>query len=109
MTEVLSFQRLFRTALFLGLCHVAVLDAQHDVGAGAAAGGLLEELTSLQGRGQACDSAVSGPPCLAVVIRLPVTPAIRSVPNHLLWPGTVPQDISAIKRVDGCIVLHPAL
>lgn len=45
---MLNVQKLFWTALFLGLCHVAVLDAQHDEGAGAAAGGLLEELASLQ-------------------------------------------------------------
>lgn len=45
---MLNVQKLLRTALFLGLCHIAVLDAQHDVGTGAAAGGLLEELASLQ-------------------------------------------------------------
>lgn len=106
---VSSVQRLFRTALFLGLRHVAVLDAQHDVGTGAAAGGLLEELASLQRRGQACHRTVSGPPRLTVVIRLSVTPATGPMPDHLLWPGTVPQDISAIKRVDRSIVLHPAL
>lgn len=85
-TVVSNVQRLFRTALFLGLCHIAVLDAQHDVGTGAAAGGLLEELASLQRRGQACHCTVAGPPCLTVVIRLPVTPAIGAMPDHLLRP-----------------------
>lgn len=86
-TVVLNVQKLFWTALFLGLYHVAVLDAQHDEWAGAAAGGLLEELASLQRWGQACHCTVSGPPRLTVVIRLPVTPAAGPVPDHLLWPA----------------------
>ena len=39
--------------LFFGVGDVAVLDAEDDVGAGAATGGLLEKLLGVQGGGQA--------------------------------------------------------
>ena len=64
----------------------AVLDAQHYVGAGAAAGCLLKELAGLQGGGQACHCPVACPPRLTVVVCLPLTPRAGAVPDHLLWP-----------------------
>lgn len=71
-----------------GLLHVAVLHTQHDVGAGAAAGGLLEQTAALQRGRHAAQRAVAHAPCLTVAVDVPLTGAAGAVPHHLLWPGT---------------------
>lgn len=72
--------------LFVGR-REGVLDAEDDVGAGAAAGRLLQEAAALQGRRQARHSVLARPPRFTVMIHLPVALFARSVPDHLLWPG----------------------
>ena len=73
--------------LSLGVAGVAVLDAQHHVGAGAAAGGLLEEAAALQRRRHAGQRRVAHAPRLAEAVDVPQPGAGRPVPHHLLWPG----------------------
>lgn len=90
------------------MCDIAVLDTQHNVVVGAAAWGLVEELAGLQRGRHARHGTVTGPPRLTVVVRLAMAPAARAVPDHFLWPCTVPEDISAIKGVDGGIFFHLA-
>lgn len=46
--QMCGAQKHIWTALFLELRHVAVLDAEDDVGTGTAAGCLMKELTRLQ-------------------------------------------------------------
>lgn len=76
---------LVRMRLSLGVADVAVLDAQHHVGAGAAAGALLEQAAALQRRRHAGQRLVAPRLAEAVDVLLPC--AGRPVPNHLLWPG----------------------
>ena len=73
--------------LFRGVGDVAVLDAEDDVGVGAAAGALLGERAALQGGRQAGHRAVARPPRLAVVVRLPVALGARAMPHHLIRPA----------------------
>lgn len=72
--------------LSLGVVDVAVLDAEHDVGAGAAAGGLLIQGAALQRRGHPRHRPVADSPRLAVAVKVPLTPAGGPVPHHLLRP-----------------------
>lgn len=73
--------------LFFGLRCVGVLDAEDDVGAGAATGGLLQKVAALQWRCQTSHSAVACPPCFTVVVWLSVALVAWSMPDHFLWPG----------------------
>lgn len=73
--------------LFFGLWYEGVLDAENDVGAGAAAGGLLQEEATLEGRGQAGHRSVAGSPGFTVVVGLSLSMDVWAVPHHLLWPG----------------------
>lgn len=73
--------------LSLGVADVAVLDAQHNVGAGAAAGALLQQVAALQGRRHAAQRPVADAPRLAEVVDVALTLVGRPVPHHLLWPG----------------------
>lgn len=66
----------------------AVLYAQHGVGAGAAAGGLLEQAAALQRRRHATERLVAHAPRLAEAVHLLLPRAGRPVPHHLLRPGT---------------------
>lgn len=72
--------------LFFGL-REGVLDAEHDVGAGAAAGRLLQEVAAGERRRQARHRAVAHPPRFTVVVRLPVALVVGAVPDHFLRPG----------------------
>lgn len=58
--------------LLCGLGCDGVLNTEDNVGAGAAAGGLLEEVSTLQRRCPSSYSMVSGPPCFTVVVCLAV-------------------------------------
>lgn len=82
--------------LFFGLRGEGVLDAEHDVGAGAAAGRLLQEVAALERRRQARHRAVAHPPRFTVVVRLPVALFVGAVPDHLLWPGRGRGGVSAV-------------
>lgn len=73
--------------LFFGLWYEGVLDAENDVGAGAAAGRLLQEEATLEGRGQAGHRSVAGSPGFTVVVGLSLAMDVWAVPHHLLWPG----------------------
>lgn len=64
----------------------AVLDAQHDVGAGAAAGALLQQTATLQRRRHAGQRLFAHAPRLAEAVDVPLASASRPVPDHLLWP-----------------------
>lgn len=88
---------------------VAVLDAQNDIGAGAAAGALLQEAATPQGRRYSGQGLLAHPPCLTVAVNVALARAGGSVPDHLLWPGVVCQNVLSIKRVDGHVILHPAI
>lgn len=116
--------------LFFGLRGEGVLDAQHDVGAGAAAGRLLQEVAARERRRQARHRAVAHPPRFTVVVRLPVALFVGAVPDHLVRPGrsrggagsavdsfcgaggagggdsprAVPQDVPAVEGVDGDVL-----
>lgn len=72
--------------LFFGRGHEGVLDAEHDVGARAAAGGLLQEVAALQRGCQTRHGAVASTPRFAVVLHLPVALTARPVPDHFLRP-----------------------
>lgn len=73
--------------LFFGLWYEGVLDAENDVGAGAAAGRLLQEEATLEGRGQAGHRSVAGSPGFTVVVGLSLAMDVWAVPHHLLRPG----------------------
>lgn len=73
-------------ALFFGVCDIAVLNAQHNVGLRAATWRLLEKPPGPQRRCQAGHPLVRRSPSFTVVICLPVAPGARAVPNHLLRP-----------------------
>lgn len=61
--------------LSLGVADVAVLDAQHSVAAGAAAGGLLEQAAALQRRRHAGQRPVAHAPRLAEAVHVPLASA----------------------------------
>lgn len=61
-----------RVCLSLGVADVAVLDAQHHVGAGAAAGALLEQAAALQRRRHARHRPVAHAPRLAEAVDVPL-------------------------------------
>lgn len=118
--------------LFFGLRGEGVLDAEHDVGAGAAAGRLLQEVAALERGRQARHRVVAHPPRFTVVVRLPVALFVGAMPDHLLRPGrgeggggsttpswsrrsavegrggnsprAVPQDVPAVEGVDGDVL-----
>lgn len=73
--------------LFFGLWSEGVLNTEDDVGARAAAGGLLQEVAALQRWCQTCHSVIAHPPCFTVVVCLPVALVVWSMPDHFLWPG----------------------
>ncbi len=58
--------------LSLGVADVTVLDAEHNVGAGAAAGALLEQTAALQRRRHAGDRLVAHTPRLTEAVNLPL-------------------------------------
>lgn len=58
--------------LSLGVADVAVLDAQHYVGAGAAAGALLEQTAALQRRRHAGQRLVAHTPRLTEAVDMPL-------------------------------------
>lgn len=70
--------------LSLGLSHVAVLDAQHHVGAAAAADALLEEAAAVKRRRHAALCLFSPP--LAEGLDVPLPGAGGAVPHLLLRP-----------------------
>lgn len=93
--------------LSLGAPCVAVLDAEHDVGAGAAAGALLEKMAAvLQGRGHACQHLLTHTPRLTEVVHLTVPFGGGAMPQLLLRPVVVREDVPAIEGVHGHTVLH---
>lgn len=99
----------FMTLSSPAVTDVAVLNTQHNVGAGAAAGALLQQAAALQRRRHACHHPFPDTPCLAVVVDVPLTPVVRPMPYHLLWPCVVVENIFAIEGVDRNVVLHSAI
>lgn len=73
--------------LFFGRRHEGVLDAEDDVRAGAAAGGLLQKVAALQRGRQSGHGVVASPPRFTVVVHLPMALTARPVPDHFLRPG----------------------
>lgn len=130
----LGFDQCVCVCLSPGVASVAVLDAQHHVGAGAAAGGLLEQAAALQRRRHAGQRRVAHAPRLAEAVHVPLPAAGRPVPHHLLWPGgktlrslfntgfivcytcsghyspcAVTENVFAIEGVDRQVVLYSAV
>lgn len=69
-----------------GVADVAVLNAEHHVGVGAAAGGLLEQSAALQRGRHARLPLVTRTPRLAEASGLLPPFAGGPVPYHLVWP-----------------------
>lgn len=119
-----------------GVADVAVLDAQNDVGAGAAARLLLQEAAAaVKRRHQASLRLLAWAPGLAEALGVALPPAGGAVPQHLLRPDQrgreefhfssfllnsggeslvsspwgVAENVSTVKRVDGNALLYSAL
>ena len=74
--------------LSLGGPGVAILNAEHGVGAGTATGALLEKMAAVPQRGgHTRQSLLTHAPCLTVVVHLMASPAGRAMPQHLLRPN----------------------
>lgn len=83
--------------LSLAVTDVAVLNAQHDVGAGAAAGALVEEAAAVtQQRRHASLLLVACAPRLTEALHVSLPGAGGAMPHHLLWPG-VKQNVVTFK------------
>lgn len=119
-----------------GVADVAVLDAQNDVGAGAAARMLLQEaVAAVKRRRQAALRLPAWAPGLAEALGVALPPAGGAVPQHLVRPDQrgrekfdfssfllnsggeglvsspwgIAENISVVKRVDGNALLYFAL